>query len=149
MSASQDNLQADQHYVGIVAAAEWTQSSKAGTLGLEIQLHCPDGDVSHTIWFSEKNLDNFKRQMRCLGLTDEQIDDHDYLFDSAPGAVLLSEVTFRLKWDEFEKQNGDVVRQLKVLSIGPVLKADKVKAQLASVLKKNGKVAITNEDIPF
>lgn len=74
------DIRPDSVYDGTVLGGARWYYARTGTLGLQLQLECSDGEIDHTLWITEKNKDRIT-EILCdvFGVAYKNLQNQTYL----------------------------------------------------------------------
>lgn len=153
-------VKADRTYSGTIIGGGIHYAS-TGSLGISIQIECPDGTIQHTWWVSEKTKDRVKKNLLEIGVPEQSLTSVTAL-EGIGDVMNGTEVEFttiseewkgkervRVQWVNPPKKNTgvDPAKQLAALfGNGQVTTASKLPAAADKI---SDHLEITDEDVPF
>jgi hypothetical protein len=140
------SLKPDHKYNGRVIAGSSLMETQTGTLGYQVMLECEDGDISFTIWLTDKNKERAKKAFETLGVSVENLKDPKYIEFKLGMEITGREVSFGTKEETYKGTTS-----VKVVYIGKKTSANLTRsvANFFGGSLPEPESPITDEDIPF
>lgn len=101
-------IEADQSYDAVVTAAR-TSESESGTPGIFLAFETSAGDITHTLYVTEKTRESVVRSLGNLGIQEDALASDEFWED--PGQFLVNaECSIKTAEDEYKGKTRVVVR---------------------------------------
>jgi hypothetical protein len=135
-------------YPAVCVAAEFTQSLKVGTEGIELTFNTDEGTTTHTLWLTDKNRPQVYRSLAALGIADPTAFD---LAGEDLQQLVGRKCSLKMGADEYQGKSRIVVQWIN----SPTSSVELQKA--ARFFPHAGKKAVavavtlevTDDDVPF
>ena len=94
-------LENGQKYLGNIGTGNELIESGRGSLGYQINILCEHGNISHTIWLTEKNRDRAIKDFETLGIPPEKLRDERFVQFELSSAIAGRRIKFGVKEEEY------------------------------------------------
>lgn len=157
-------LRADQTYSGHIRSAAAVFSG-SGTPGIQINLECQDGKISHTFWLTEKTVKRVEKTLTEIGCRSEDLYNENGL-DNIDEILADREVSFttvseeykgdtRIKVQWVNKPRGDSNGKTAASAAASLFSGKKLEAPVAAPAQRPAPSSapmlpeLTDDDVPF
>lgn len=150
-------IKPDQKYHGTVRDGSTLIEAASGTMGFQVMLNCEDGRIFYTIWITDKNRDRALKDFAALGVTEDQLQNPNYIEYQLGQDIVGREIVFGTKEEDYK---GKTTVKVAWIGRSSMAGADGNKASAVarffgggekkrSTSAKQEAHVITDDDIPF